>query len=67
MEEDNCPLIGSVLLETFYEDLTRKRPGKMKLFANQRCPPFRVSVKCRFHCIMFKISCVSFLVFTFLK
>ena len=63
MEEDNCPLIGSVLLETFYEDLTRKRPGKMKLFANQRCLLNVVM----FHCIMFKISCASFLVFTFLK
>ena len=51
-----CPLIGgsancvSTFWKLFYEDLTRKPPGKMKLSANQRCPPFRVSVNWRFHC-----------------
>ena len=48
--KERCPLIRgsanwvSAFWKLFYEDLTRKRPGKIKLSANQRCPPFRVSV-----------------------
>ena len=41
----------SAFKKVFYETLTRIQPVKKTLFANQRCPPFRVSVNWREYCI----------------
>ena len=60
--QKNYPLIRgsanwvSAFWKLFYESLTRKRPGKMNLSANQRCPPFRVSDNQRFYCIFVHVS-----------
>ena len=43
----------SAFEKVFYEILTEIRPVKKKLFANQRWPPFRVSVNWREYCVCF--------------
>ena len=42
--------VSANYLSVFYETLTRIRPVKKILSANQKCPPFRVSVNWREYC-----------------
>ena len=50
-----CPLITCPPFRNIYEILTRIRPVKRKLSANQRCLPFRVSANWREYCIFWWI------------